>query len=115
MSLRRRSANIANCIDLAIHDITAIGDTPCDGSTAACMWMGSFEVSTFNDQEDGEHITYEWTVDVGAIQGSDTEASCEIWVSAQVDTVIHVTCKVTSTLHGTTSTLTKEFITKNTL
>ncbi len=102
--------DVTRCTDITISDIIQTGEIGCIGAPGdTCTWEGQFIAEVFNNQGD---ITYEWSVDIGSIQGSDATQICIIWVSAESDTLINVTCTVVSTDNGS-STITKEFKTNH--
>ncbi len=102
------AGDVTRCTDITIGDITEQTSIGCDGNPgSSCVWEGEFAVEVFNPQ--GE-ITYDWSVNIGSVQDPSDEVSCIIWVPAEVDTLIEVTCSIVSTVNGS-STMTKEFLT----
>jgi hypothetical protein len=104
------NGNPTDCTSVYISDITLLGSIPCDGSGGDCIWIGNFEVNTFGADE--EDIEYLWETNLGAIQGDDDTATMTLWFSSTENTIIDVTCTVTTAESG--YTYTKEFVTNNT-
>ena len=110
-TIQNRSTDVTRCTNLAIVGITDTGQASCEfdvGNT--CVAKHLFHAEVVNGKG---NLSYQWSVDIGTVMGSDTDATFEVWVTNNRNVDITVTLVVTDLIMNTS--LTKTFLSQQTV
>ncbi len=98
----RRDPSVLSCTELYILDISLVSEIPCNVVSGACLWEGTFSSNTYNVVDP---VTYNWSTNVGVINGLNTLDQVTIWVTSDVREDIEVTLTVTDASGSKTKTV----------
>ncbi len=98
----------ARCTDFQILALTMISQEPCEyDAGGTCIADINVECFVANQGTDG--VSYNWSIDAGAIVGSNIENVVTVQASSDVDVVINVTCIAVDNITGLSSEVTFPF------